>query len=151
MSQYLVLYKYTHPASKNPITNSTPELYALAEEGGEGDARRFAKSYSSQDVDTQEVFQQNTPNNPKYDMLFMYNGVVDITAEYPELKGKAAPLTTIMMERFARCAGEPWFVASRHPSLNAAVTAATPLAKSIGTNNVRIVKNVPLDVKVMIK
>lgn len=142
--QYMVLYKYMHPTAKRSITNTTQEKYDVQS--------RFVKSFNtqtqSQEMSTQ-ILAQQSPSNQKYDMIFMYDGVLDVA----NIVGAAAmaPMTTLIVEKFARCNGEAWFVSSVHTSLQAAINRATPIVKSIGKENVRVVKNVPIDIKVEIE
>ena len=145
VTQYFVLYKFMHPSAKKSITNTTSAVY------GEGETSRFAKSYDGA-VDTDEVLRQKSTENEKYDMLFMYDGVWDMAVNLPDVDEAAlAANQTLMGEKFERCNGEAWFVASKHPALAAALNAAKPIAKSIGKTNVRVVKNVPLDITVGIE
>lgn len=151
VTQYLVLYKFMHPNAKKPITNTSIAKYALEKDGGEGDTRKYAKAYPDTGIDTDEILRQKSTENEKYDMLFMYDGVEE-AASLPEVTASGvADQKILMMEKFARCNGEAWFVASKHPALAAALNAAKPLVKSIGKDNVKVVKNVPLDISVGIE
>jgi len=135
--QYLVLYKYAHPFTKKAITNTTTGKY-------EG-TNRFIKAYLPGAVNTAEILEQENSENPKYDMLFMYNGVFEINSF---ITSSVTAQHTVMSEKFERCKGEAWFMASLHTSLKSALRAAEPIAKAMGKANVRVVKNVPLDITV---
>lgn len=147
MVQYYVLYKYIHPTAKKPITNTTTDKYDAT--------TKFLKGYltgtGQPGIDTAEILQQQSAENSKYDMLFMYNGVGEINSNSNLKLPTIATLPTMMAEKFDRCNGEPWFVASVHTSLPSAIKAATPIAKSIGKNSVKVVKNVPLEISVDIE
>lgn len=135
--QYLVLYKYLHPDTKKPITNTTKENY-----------EPFVKAYDKTNVNTEDILLQESPSNPKYDMLYMFSGVTTLDNK---LGGAIQPTKTVTVEEFTRCNGDAWFVASKHSSLKAALTAADPTIRSIGKENVKVVKSVPIDISVGIE
>jgi len=142
--QYMVMYKYMHPTAKKSITNTTMEEYGVTQ--------RFIKDFNtlteSQQANT-AILAQQSPQNQKYDMLFMYDGVLDVSNVVSP--GTLAANKMLMVEKFARCNGEAWFVSSIHTSLQSAISRATPIIKSIGKENVRVVKNVPIDINVVIE
>lgn len=137
--QYQIQYKYINPITKNVITNTTTSKY---------DELKFLKSYSSGGSVTQaeDVMEQSAISNDKFDMLFIYNGVETLSA-----KVSFGGSNTVIGEKFLRCNGQPWFVASRVSSFQDALNIAKRLIKSIGKDNVQIVKVVPLDMKVEIE
>ena len=137
--QYQIQYKYINPITKNVITNTTTSKY---------DDLKFLKSYSSEGSVTQaeDVMEQSAISNDKFDMLFIYNGVETLSA-----KVSFGGSNTVIGEKFLRCNGQPWFVASRVSSFQDALNIAKRLIKSIGKDNVQIVKVVPLDMKVEIE
>lgn len=137
--QYQIQYKYINPITKNVITNTTTSKY---------DDLKFLKSYSSGGSVTQaeDVMEQSAISNDKFDMLFIYNGVETLSA-----KVSFGGSNTVIGEKFLRCNGQPWFVASRVSSFQDALNIAKRLIKSIGKDNVQIVKVVPLDMKVEIE
>lgn len=143
--QYYVLYKYAHPTTKKPITNTTAEKY--------DQTTKFVKAYDPENIDTTTILEQKSPENQKYDMLFMYNGIYELNTLIAEAIADApgSGQYRVMVEKFDRCKGEAWFVASVHSSLQSAMKAATPIAKSMGKENVKVVKNVPIDIEVTLE
>ena len=137
--QYQIQYKYINPITKNVITNTTTSKY---------DDLKFLKSYSSSGsvAQAEDVIEQSSISNDKFDMLFIYNGVETLSAKVSFGVGN-----TVIGEKFLRCNGQPWFVASRVSSFQDALNIAKRLIKSIGKDNVQIVKVVPLDMKVEIE
>lgn len=134
--QYTVFYRYVHQTTKKPCTNTTISKYDIE--------NRFLKAYGVEGIKSDDILAEQSPENPKYDMLFIYNGVFEIN---PFLE--ALPATNhVVIEKFERCKGEGWFVASRHASLQSALNASDPLVRTLGKDNVLVVKNVPLDITV---
>lgn len=139
--QYKVLGKYVHPVTKKAVTNLTPGKYDVS--------NRFVKAYASAAaVKMEEIIAEQSPENQKFDMIFVYSGILDVNS----LLDATVPLTQkVMVEKFERCKGDAWFVASKHSSLQSALLAAEPLVKSLGKEYVQVVKNVPLDITVGIE
>jgi hypothetical protein len=145
--QYTVLYKYVHPTTKKPVTNETTAQYVDAT------GKPVLKYNKDYDTKTQaadmaaDLTEQNLPSNAKYDMIFVYDGVEEV-ANYQAGASPNQTTHSVNADRFARCIGEPWFVASYHASLQSALNAADPLVKALGKNYVKVTKNVPLDITV---
>jgi hypothetical protein len=137
--QYNVLYRYIHPTTKKAVTNTTKAAYDLN--------AKFIKAYpNSTGVDAQDVLVEQSADNTKYDMVFVFDGVEEINSI---IAGTAGSLTAhILVEKFTRCKGECWFVSSTHASLAAALKAADPMVRALGKENVKVVKNVPLEITV---
>lgn len=119
------------------------------------------------DVTTEGVL----PDNPKYDMLFMYTGVGTASfpgwhlgqeQNYPKYYPWESKNDTVMihmpqeyngdlfvpevyMERMKRTSLDPWFFHSQHASLKSAMTKAEELVNILGKNGVKIGKVVALD------
>ena len=102
---------------------------------------------------------QNRPNNPKYDMVFMYDGIAKtdeqsktstnplnpgpiVISESPVAGGEIPYLYYDNMKRIKL---DPWFLYSTHASLNSAMAKAKELVNILGKNAVKIGKVVPLD------
>ena len=102
---------------------------------------------------------QNRPNNPKYDMVFMYDGIAKtdeqsktstnplnpgpiVISESPVAGGEIPYLYYDNMKRIKL---DPWFLYSTHSSLNSAMAKAKELVNILGKDAVKIGKIVPLD------
>ncbi|URZ09243.1 hypothetical protein [Clostridium felsineum] len=140
--EYVVFYKYVHPTTKKPVTNLTSSVYDTD--------TRFLKAFDSLTniSENKDILDAESSSNEKYDMFFIYDGILEINqALIPKLtEGPATP--AIYCEKFQRCKGEAWFIASYHASLQAALNAAEPLVLALGKENVKVMKNAPLDVLV---
>jgi len=109
--------------------------------------------------------ERNSVDNPLYNSLFIFKGtrqaytreyviqpyktvpIGNSTAIYPDLRIQ----NTVLMDCFTAIRGNIWNTTSTHGSEPAAQKAAAYLGKSVGMENVRIVKLVPLDTKVIIE
>lgn len=140
--QYQVMYRYVHPITRIPCTNLSETPY--------DESSRFIKDYLPSDALTQttDMMEESDSRNPKYDMLFVYNGLIPINRylENPVKVGSAD--LTLLSESFIRCKGEGWFVSSTHASLQSALKSAEPLVRAIGKENVKVAKMVPLEITV---
>ena len=110
---------------------------------------------------------QNCPNNPKYDMVFMYDGIAR-TNEQPKTPTNSINPGPIIMnespvadvnppdddkkeipylyyDNMKRIKLDPWFLYSTHASLNSAMAKAKELVNILGKDAVKIGKVVPLD------
>ncbi|URZ18526.1 hypothetical protein [Clostridium felsineum] len=140
--EYIVFYKYVHPTIKKPVTNLTSSVYDTD--------TRFLKAFDSLTniAGNKDILDAESSSNAKYDMLFVYDGIMEIN----EALKPALPVNNtspaIYSEKFERCKGEAWFIASYHASLQAALNAAEPLVLALGKENVKVMKNAPLDVLV---
>ena len=113
------------------------------------------------------IVEQNRPSNPKYDMVFMYDGIAK-TDEQP--KTPTNPLNPghivinespvadvnppnndkkeipyLYYDNMKRVKLDPWFLYSTHASLNSAMAKAKELVNILGKDAVKIGKVVPLD------
>lgn len=95
----------------------------------------------------QIVIDESVATNPKYDMVFMYDGVTSITGQ-----NTLNPTTNntdnapyMIYERMKRIKLDPWFLYSSHSSLQSAMTRAKQLVNILGKNSVKIGKVVSLD------
>lgn len=95
----------------------------------------------------QIIIDQNQAGNPKYDMVFMYDGIEAITGEGtlnpPPNNTTSKPY--LHYERMKRIKLDPWFLYSSHGSLRSAMTRANQLVNIMGKDAVKIGKVVSLD------
>lgn len=85
--------------------------------------------------------------NPKYDMLFVYDGLGYYN--YKEQKGAVGTnleleQTQLYFDKMKRVQLKPWFFHSTYHSLKAAMTKAETLVNLFGKNNILIGKEVDL-------
>lgn len=86
--------------------------------------------------------------NPKYDMIFVYDGVTSTTCEEKRNKSSSGDKSTppiVYYERMRRLEMVPWFLYTTCASLTAAMTKAGELVNLVGKDNVIIGKVVSLD------
>lgn len=106
---------------------------------------------SARDMALNEIIiAESTALNPKYDMVFMYDGIAYAEsrtgkADYnpPDNDDKQIPY--VYYERMKRVKLDPWFLFSTHASLASAMTKAKELVNILGKDAVKIGKVVPLD------
>lgn len=103
----------------------------------------------------QIVIDESIVSNPKYDMIFMYDGIGHITfpgyndvptavdKNPPQNDTKIAP--EIYYDRMKRIKLDPWFLHSTYTSLRAVMLKAEELVNILGKDAVKIGKVVPLD------
>ena len=95
----------------------------------------------------QIVIDESQASNPKYDMVFMYDGIASITGEgilnAPTSNTAGKPY--LHYERMKRIKLDPWFLYSSHGSLRSAMTRANQLVNIMGKDAVKIGKVVSLD------
>ena len=95
----------------------------------------------------QIVIDESQASNPKYDMVFMYDGIASITGEgilnAPTSNTASKPY--LHYERMKRIKLDPWFLYSSHGSLRSAMTQANQLINIMGKDAVKIGKVVALD------
>jgi hypothetical protein len=109
------------------------------------------KAQAQRDLDLYTiVIDETTAMNPKYDMVFMYDGIAYAEsrtgkADYnpPQNDDKQVPY--LYYERMKRVQLDPWFLFSTHASLNSAMVKARELVNILGKDAVKIGKVVPLD------
>lgn len=104
------------------------------------------------------IIDESYAANPKYDMVFMYDGLaqtdeqpIDIlnikepTADVNPPQNDATEVPYLYYERMKRIQMDPWFFFSIHNSLASAMAKAKTLVNILGKNAVKIGKVVPLD------
>lgn len=109
------------------------------------------KAQAQRDLELYEVVIDETrASNPKYDMVFMYDGIG--YAESRTGKADYNPPTTddkqvpyVYYDKMKRVQLDPWFLFSTHASLNSAMIKAKELVNILGKDAVKIGKVVPLD------
>ena len=95
----------------------------------------------------QIIIDETKASNPKYDMVFMYDGIGNITGEGmvnpPTNNSQSKPY--LHYERMKRIKLDPWFLYSSHGSLRSAMSRANQLINIMGRDAVKIGKVVSLD------
>ena len=113
------------------------------------------------------IVDQSHPNNPKYDMVFMYDGIAKTNeqpltptnllnpgpiimnespvADVHPPKDDKKEIPYLYYDNMKRIKLDPWFLYSTHASLNSAMTKAKELVNILGKDAVKIGKVVPLD------
>lgn len=112
---------------------------------------RLEKAKMQRDLERyQIVIDESDASNPKYDMVFMYDGIakaesVTDTADYNPPSNDSKQIPYVYYERMKRVKLDPWFLYSTHASLNSAMTKAKELVNLLGKDSVKIGKVVPLE------
>lgn len=113
------------------------------------------------------MVKESHPSNPKYDMVFMYDGITrtDEQPKTPSTDINPGPLVMndipkadvnpplndkkeipyLYYDNMKRIKLDPWFLYSTHASLNSAMAKAKELVNILGKDAVKIGKIVPLD------
>lgn len=96
------------------------------------------------------VIEESSTTNPKYDMVFIYNGIAygesrTGKADYNPPQNDSKQVPYIYYDRMKRINLDPWFLFSTHASLSSAMTKAKELVNILGKDAVKIGKVVPLD------
>lgn len=105
---------------------------------------------ADRDAKNQQIItDETTPSNPKYDMIFMYEGLGKEEADravYNESPFSANNIVPyVYYDNMKRVTINPWFFFAQYGSLQAAMTKAAELANIMGTDGVMIGKDVALD------
>lgn len=109
------------------------------------------KAQMQRDLDLYEyVIEENAATNPKFDMVFVYDGVAYGESRTGKSDYNPAPnddkqIPYVYYDRMKRIQFDPWFLFSSHASLNSAMTKAKELVNILGKENVKIGKVVPLE------
>lgn len=117
----------------------------------EDDNKAKLKAKTKRDAElTQIVIDESVANNPKYDMVFLYDGIAYAEsrtgeADYNPPDDDAKEIPYVYYERMKRIKLDPWFLFSTYASLNAAMAKARELVNLFGKDSVKIGKVVPLD------
>lgn len=90
----------------------------------------------------QTVIDESYASNPKWDMVFLYDG---ITFAKADSAGDQKQIPEVYYERMKRVKLDPWFLYSTHGSLLAAMEKARVLVNILGKTGVKIGKVVPLE------
>lgn len=174
-TKYEIFCKYYHSSVNKVVNNITPTKWVHAEESGNAPRnvngvkskpgvencwvrpedglyqdQTGAKRRAAVEVDNNLyslMTSELNHENPKYDMIFVYDGVTSTKGEEKRNKEQndksSAPL--VYYERMRRLDMTPWFLYATCASLNAAMTKAGELVNLIGKENVIIGKVVSLD------
>lgn len=93
------------------------------------------------------IVAETNVNNPKYDMIFMYDGLFKFEGpqciNQPPQDNHQNPY--IYADRMKRINFDIWFLHSVHSSLASAMTKANELINIVGKNSIKLGKVVPLD------
>lgn len=173
-TRYEIFCKYYHSSVNKVVNNTTTVEWIQAEESGtsprrvdnakytpgvencwvrpedglyqdRGQLRRNAVAIDNNlySIMTLELNHEN----PKYDMVFVYDGLTSTAGENKRNMGNGdtstAPL--VYYERMRRMNVTPWLLYASCASLNAAMIKAGELVNLIGKENVMIGKVVSLD------
>lgn len=109
------------------------------------------KAQMQRDLDLYEyVIEENAATNPKFDMVFVYDGVAYGESRTGKSDYNPAPdddkqIPYVYYDRMKRIQFDPWFLFSSHASLNSAMIKAKELVNILGKENVKIGKVVPLE------
>lgn len=109
------------------------------------------KAQAQRDLDLYTiVIDETIAMNPKYDMVFMYDGIAYAEsrtgkADYNPPSNDDKQVPYLYYERMKRVQLDPWFLFSTHASLNSAMVKARELVNILGKDAVKIGKVVPLD------
>lgn len=87
----------------------------------------------------QKIIQETDLSNPKFDMLFVYNGLGH------KITGEGDNAFEVYYDRILRTKLDPWFLHSVHDSYNSAVNTSKKLINIFGIDGVKVGKYVPLD------
>ena len=109
------------------------------------------KAQMQRDLDLYEyVIKENAATNPKFDMVFVYDGVAYGESRTGKSDYNPAPdddkqIPYVYYDRMKRIQIDPWFLFSTHSSLNSAMIKARELVNILGKEAVKIGKVVPLE------
>ena len=112
---------------------------------------QYKKEQSERDLELYNiVIQESRATNPKYDMVFMYDGIGYAEsrtgeADYHPPLNDDKQVPYLYYERMKRIKLDPWFLFSTHASLTSAMIKARELVNIFGKDAVKIGKVVPLD------
>lgn len=148
--QYEVFTRYFNSIINVAVTNKTPKTWTPIDKKGtveynNADCKEVFEFGDTKDTSTRTyelqkmIVDENKLDNPKYDMIFVYNGV-DIVSG-----AKEGDLPYALHDKFLRIKPSPWVLYSRHASLQSAMTKAKQLVNAIGKDNVLIGKVVSLE------
>ena len=116
-----------------------------------GNSNQNKKAQSQRDLELYDiVIKESRATNPKYDMVFMYDGIGYAEsrtgkADYNPPLNDEKQIPYLYYERMKRIKLDPWFLFSTHASLISAMAKAKELVNIFGKDAVKIGKVVPLD------
>lgn len=134
--------KYVDPE----IYKDTPEVKAYSMK-----KHQLSEEKSARDLEQQTIMvEQSKPSNPKYEMIFMYNGIGRYEARTnslnPDPTTQNPPVTPyVYYDEMKRVECNPWFFYEQFGSLRAAMQRASGLVNIFGKGNVLIGKEVSID------
>jgi hypothetical protein len=112
---------------------------------------QYKKEQAARDLALYDkIIEESRATNPKYDMVFMYDGIGYVEshtgeADYHPAKDDDKQVPYVYYERMKRVKLDPWFLFSTHASLTSAMIKAKELINILGKDAVKIGKVVPLE------
>jgi hypothetical protein len=129
-TQYQIFCRYLNEAVGVILTNQSKADYeSLCIIETDGSSETNLKHYET-------IIEQSTHTNPKYDMVFMYDGLEKVEEDN---------INYLYFDKMKRVKLDPWFLFSSHASLESAMIKARSLVNTLGKEAVKIGKVVPLD------
>lgn len=112
---------------------------------------QYKKDQAARDLKLYDIIiEESRATNPKYDMVFMYDGIGYAEshtgeADWHPTKDDDKQVPYVYYERMKRVKLDPWFLFSTHASLTSAMIKAKELINILGKDAVKIGKVVPLE------
>lgn len=165
--QYMVMYRYMHPVANKPVTNKQKDykdfsIDAASSTTGTVTTVTPESKFKVADLGinpstgityTVEEYAaaRNYTTDKVYDMLFVFTNVGVAVKNLVVGTSTAAVTHKISVDKFVQVNGDPWFIASVSGSLESAMATAKRLVMKIGISNVKVVKQVPLELQIEIE
>lgn len=161
MTTYEVFVKYTSDTNGRLLTNRTSSTWIPAEVNQweyaidhecdkiSEDSRESKEVFIIQKNDSSKlsdsraytyIIENSVVKNPKFDMIFVYDGLGHIKEESYE-----TPIE-IYYDKMKRVKAEPWIPLFKTSSLKVAMDKAEQLVNTYGSKNIKIGKVVPLEI-----
>lgn len=154
-TKYQVMFRYVNPSTGVAITNNLSSKY---EETFDiyTDRHRINTGTDPDKLEEEQrrdemVIFGNHANNPKYDMVFAYNGTHKILHKawvgnkWVEQTGVPKGYPYVVKDDYVRIPMSPWCLSSCYGSLEAALEKCKTLVDMLGMTNVKLIKVVPFD------
>ena len=130
----------------DPNIKDTPNDPARSKRIRQMKNEKLARDAANQRIITEET----KPTNPKYEMIFMYEGLGKEEADknvYNENPANTNAQITpyVYYDNMKRVEISPWFFYAQYGSLNAAMNKAAELVNIMGTDGVMVGKDVALE------
>lgn len=142
------LYEQYQTLSKNnllaeEVCDIEPADHLYNDQNGALRKQKMARDLSHWDT----IIAQTNVNNPKYDMIFMYDGLAKVEGPSCQHPAPQDPHQNpyVYFDRMCRINFDIWFLHSVHASLASAMAKTNELVNIVGKNSIKIGKVVPLD------